>query len=123
MAHSPFFDLQQKGTVTVLSLTHRCQMIEDSLLEPLGRDLITAIQGLSSPHAVLDLSVTRFFGSGFIELLLRIWRTLQQHEDARFALCGLQQYCREVLEVTHLDQLWPIVPTVDEAIAAITPPA
>lgn len=119
MATSPLVQTQQLGTITVLSLTSRCEMIEDALLEPLGRDLLAAIQDAQHPHVVLDLSATRFFGSGFIELLLRVWKNLQLRPNSRLALCGLQEYCREVLEITHLDQLWPIVPTVPEAVDAL----
>lgn len=98
-------------------------MIEDALLEPLGRELLAAVQAAPSPLVVLDLSATRFFGSGFIELLLRVWKTLQLRPDARMAVCGLQEYCREVLQITHLDQLWPMTATAAEGVAAISEPA
>jgi hypothetical protein len=37
----------------------------------------------------------------------------------RLSLCGLTSYCREVVEITHLDQLWSIFETRDEAVGAL----
>ena len=37
----------------------------------------------------------------------------------RLALCGLSGYCREVVEITHLDQLWSIYETRDEAVQSL----
>ncbi len=60
------------------------------------------------PLLVLDLSNLRFFGSGFIEALFRAWSVLDACPGGRMSLCGLTAYCREVVEITHLDQLWRV---------------
>ena len=65
-----------------------------------------------------DLSYTKFFGSSFIEVLFRVWNRVNG-AGGKFALAGLTSYCREVLEITHLDKLWPMLPNADEAVSAI----
>jgi hypothetical protein len=32
------------------------------------------------------------------------------------SLCGLTAYCREVVGITHLDQLWRVFETREEAV-------
>ena len=58
------------------------------------------------------------FGSSFIEVLFRLWSRLNGRQG-KFALCGLSEYCHEVIDVTKLDQLWTICDTVDEAVVAV----
>jgi anti-anti-sigma regulatory factor len=66
------------------------------------------------------MAATEFFGSSFIEVLFRVWKRLNTQPHPKFAISGLQEYCREVLEVTHLDSLWPLYATRDEAVAALS---
>src|SRR4051794_2744150 len=59
------------------------------------------------PLVVLDLSQLRFFGSAFIEVMFRVWHQVNGR-GGKFALAGLTAYCREVVEITHLDRLWGV---------------
>ncbi len=58
-----------------------------------------------STALLVDLSHTKFFGSSFIEVLFRVWNRVNQ-AGGKFAICGLNSYCREVLQITHLDTVW-----------------
>ena len=74
----------------------------------------TAAQ-INPPKLALDLSHTQFFGSAFIEVMVRIWNHLKER-NGRFAICGLQTYCKEILEVAQLDSVWEIYPDQDTAV-------
>jgi anti-anti-sigma factor len=69
------------------------------------------------PLVILDLSHTKYFGSAFIEILFRAWNRLKGRDGGRFCISGLTPYCKEVIEVTHLNELWKIFDTLDQAIA------
>jgi anti-sigma B factor antagonist len=116
MSEDNFIQVSQSGSVSVIVFTKKCKLIEEAILEPVGSALSAALAVVPMPCVVLDLSNTEFFGSGFIEVLLRSWRELQQRSGSHMVLCGVQTYCREVLQITHLDQLWPIVETREAAI-------
>lgn len=120
MTDSPLTTIETIGAASVIVFGPSCELVEDSLLEPLGAELLAAVRSATPPKVVLDLSRTRFFGSGFIEVLLRIWRELQLRPESTMILCGVQTYCREVLQITHLDHLWPIVETRQEALDHLT---
>lgn len=108
------------GDVTVVVFGSEQRQLDEVGLEKIGRQLIEIAQAANPPILVLDMKPTEFFGSSFIETLFRVWKKLNLQPGAKFAISGLQPYCKEVLEVTHLDRLWPLPATREEAIAAFT---
>lgn len=108
--------IEKVGAVTVIGFSPRCELIEDALLEPVGSQLLDAVRQADPPLVLLDLTATRFFGSGFIEVLLRTWRELQLRPNSRMVMASVQTYCREILAITHLDRLWPIADTRAEGL-------
>ncbi|MDZ4687599.1 MAG: STAS domain-containing protein [Planctomycetaceae bacterium] len=119
MTEESFLIVTQDRGVNVAELSSRAQLIEEPILEPLTKELLAAASASKPPVMLLDMSQTTFFGSGFLETLFRIWKTLQARPDANLSICGLHPYCREVLEITHLDKMWPLYGTREEALAAM----
>ncbi len=107
-----------EGGVTVVTLGPEYENLEESQLETLKGSLLDVAERAEPPLVVLDLSQLRFFGSALIEALFRVWNHLKERPGGRLSLCGLTSYCREVVEITHLDQLWSIFETRDEAVRA-----
>lgn len=112
-----YLNVEQQGDVTVCTSTELCHHIDETNVEDVGRHLMTVIQNAEPPRFVLALPTVEFFGSSFIEAMFRAWNRLNSRPAAKLVLCELQPYCREVVEVTHLDRLWPIVGTREEAVA------
>lgn len=108
----------KEGDVTVVVFGPGQRQLDEVGLEALQSQLVAIARDANPPRLVLDMSVTEFFGSSFIEILFKVWKQLNTQPDARFAIAGLQEYCREVLQITHLDKLWPLFPTRAEAVAA-----
>jgi anti-sigma B factor antagonist len=108
--------ITQEQGVTVIALGADYENLNESGLEALNGMLLKAAADADPPLLVLDLSHLRFFGSGFIEALFRAWNVLNARPGGRLSLCGLTAYCREVVEITHLDQLWRVFETRDEAV-------
>lgn len=67
---------------------------------------------------LLDMSAVKFFGSSFIEVLYRLWKHTQSQQGG-FVIAGLQPICLDVLQVTHLDKLWTLVPDRESGLAAL----
>jgi len=110
--------VETRDGVTVIHLGPEYESLDESLLDELRGAILDVAETADPPKVVLDLSHTKFFGSAFIEIMFRAWKRV----DARggtFALSGLTPYCAEIVEVTHLDRLWKIYPTRDEAVAAL----
>lgn len=117
MSMSGPLNVVKDGDVTVVVFGPGQRHLDEVGLEAIGNQLIEVAGAANPPKMVLDMTATEFFGSSFIEVLFRVWKRLKAQPDARFAICGLQEYCREVLEITHLDKLWPLCATREEAVA------
>ena len=109
---------QQSG-VTVISLGPEYENLDDHTLDEVREVILKATAEADPPLVVLDLSHTKFFGSAFIEILFRAWNRVNNRERGKFCISGLTPYCAEVIEVTHLDRLWTIFKTRDEAVKAL----
>lgn len=109
------------GRVTVLALGPAYKLIDEHALDlGLGESLVESAEEADPPLVVLDLSNTQFFGSSFIEVLFRLWTKLQSRAGGRFAICGLTPHCLDVLKITHLDTLWRLTDTREEAVRAVS---
>jgi anti-anti-sigma factor len=71
------------------------------------------------PLVVLDLSRLRYFGSTFLESLICMWKRLSARPGGRMSLCGLTANCRDVLGFTHLDRIWSVFESREEAIHSL----
>ena len=109
----------RQGGVTVVSLGPEYENLDESALEGVRSAILAAAVAADPPLVVLDLSHTKFFGSACIEILFRSWNRINGRPGGRFAISGLTPYCAEVIQVTHLDRLWSIYATHDEAAAAL----
>ena len=111
-------EIRKCRDVTVIAFGPQFESLDEFTLDQIRDFGLEAAKAANPPKVVIDLSYTKFFGSSFIEVLFRVWNRVNG-AGGKFALSGLTSYCREVLEITHLDKLWPMLPNADEAVAAI----
>ncbi|MCA8985732.1 MAG: STAS domain-containing protein [Planctomycetaceae bacterium] len=118
MSQPDSIQIERIGDVFIVTLGPGYESIEGMLVKQAETELLHVIEDKSCRVLILNMSGTRFFGSAFIESLIRVWNRLKSHPDSCLALYGLQSYCEEVLTVTHLNQIWGIHPDRETAIAA-----
>lgn len=104
--------------VTVVSFGPGSVSITEDLINIVSDGLLEATQA-EPPRVLIDLSHVEFFSSSFIEVLFRVWNRIKGKEGGRFAICCLQPYCREILEVTNLDKVWELFETREAALDAM----
>lgn len=119
MADSRSLQVTKTQGVTIIALGPEYENLDEWDLDDVRNGILDATKDLDPPRVVLDLSHTKFFGSSFIEVLFRVWNRMKSLENGRFAISGLTPYCAEVLEVTHLNQLWEIFDTKEDAIKTL----
>ncbi|MFP6767644.1 MAG: STAS domain-containing protein [Planctomycetaceae bacterium] len=106
--------------VTVVTFGPKLKHLDDHAVMEHQAQLLATADDATPPCVLFDLTNVSLFGSTFIETIFRVWHRLNARPDSRFALCGLSDYCFEVLQITHLDNLWTICPTRDEAIQKLS---
>ena len=110
-----------EGDITIVEFGDDLQHLGEDVMPVVAQSVQDAGESLV-PKVLIDLSSVKFFGSSFIEVLYRLWKQMESR-NGQFVVCGLHQYCREVLEVTNLDKLWTITVDRESGLAALrTPP-
>jgi anti-sigma B factor antagonist len=105
--------------VTVIALGPEHENLDIAELENLKGILSKTAVEADLPLVVLDLSRLGYFGSSFIEAMICVWKHLHARPGGRMSLCGLTSSCREVVGITHLDQLWSVFDTREEAVHSL----
>ena len=118
MTASESLQQYRDGNITFVVFGEELKQLDEVNVANIGDRLVEIAEQTSKPLMVLDMSVTEFFGSSFIEVLFRVWKKLGTKPAAKLGLAGLQPYCREVLSVTHLDSLWPVFESRTAAVEA-----
>lgn len=103
------------GNVTVVVFGDDLKHLDEPSVIDVGQKLLEIADRAPHPFVVLDMHATEFFGSSFIEAVFRLWKKLNTKPGAKFGIAALQPYCREVLEVTHLDKLWSLFESKEAA--------
>ena len=111
-------EIHEENGVSVVFLDKRYDAFQPQSLDQLGEQLLAIASESAQPKVVLDFGRTDYFGSNFIEVVFRAWKRVRQ-KDGEFVVCGLNDFCAEILRVTRLDQVWPSYPNRDEAIRAL----
>jgi anti-sigma B factor antagonist len=109
----------REQSVTVITLGPEHEHLDDAELQNLKGVLLNTAVEADFPLVVLDLSRLGYFGSSFIEALICVWKHLNARPGGRMSLCGLTANCREVVGITHLDQLWSVFETREEAVRSL----
>ena len=76
----------------------------------------TAIKN-DSKNMVMDFESLDYISSAGLRVILKTTKDLKRLEG-KIILCSMQDYVREVFEISGFDTLLPIVPTMDDALSA-----
>ncbi|MBL4883499.1 MAG: STAS domain-containing protein [Planctomycetaceae bacterium] len=114
------FQVERCKDATIVSLGSEFDLLEGDLVKKAEDKLLEVVEDKDCSHLILDMANTRFFGSSFIESLVRVWNQLKTREHGSLQLCCLQSYCKEILEVTHLDNIWEVSDSREDALKRCT---
>lgn len=109
------FRIERHGDVAVVVPSSEVETLQWELIDQAAELMLAPITQSGAALVVIDLSELDFFGSVFLSLLLRTWKTVFEN-GGTMVLCGVSDRARELLKVTNLDTLWAIYDTRDEAI-------
>jgi anti-sigma B factor antagonist len=102
---------QDYNDVTVVELQGEL----DSDFTEMLKDSITKVIAMLKKGIVLDFSAVGFIDSKGLELLLWI-RDYCNQNKTQLRLAGLDENCRKILEVTHLDSEFERCAELSEAV-------
>ena len=112
------FRIERHGDIAVVIPSNDIEMLQWELIEQATELMVGPINQMAPPLVIIDLGEVEFFGSVFLSLLLRTWKSVFQH-GGTMVLCELSPRARELLKLTALDTLWAIYDTRKEAMDAL----
>lgn len=112
--------VQQEG-VTILELDREYDALDEARFQQ-ARDVVVRAADHSEPARLLvDMTQTVYISSSFMELLFRAWKRIRQRKG-RFAVCCPNEFCSEVLQVSRVDRLFPVLPSRAAGLAELNRP-
>jgi stage II sporulation protein AA (anti-sigma F factor antagonist) len=108
-------NLCRQDDFTVVELDRSYDALDEQPIEALTELLLREIETRQPVQLVLDFSNTVYISSRVLEVLFRSWKRVKEHHG-RMVLCSLSPFCAEVLHITHLDAIWEIEATREQAI-------
>lgn len=118
IASEKLFEIRRQGDVVVATPTANLRELEYQRILRDSEEVLAFIRNGDARNVVLDLRSTDYCGSTALELFTTLWTQVRDH-GGQMVLCNLSDHELEILEATHLDRLWPILPTLDEALRAV----
>jgi anti-anti-sigma factor len=112
------FRIERHGDVAVVIPSSEVESLQWELIEQASDLVLGPISRMETPLVIIDLSEVDYFGSVFLSLLLRTWKSVFQH-GGTMVLCGVSKRARELLKLTALDTLWAIYDSRAEAMEVL----
>ena len=97
------------------------QLQEEKLNSMIAPDLKSALVMLNAQgkkNVILDLSAVQYADSSGLSALLRA-NSMCQGAGGLFVVFGLTEHVEKLIKITHLDRVFTILPTQQEAIEAV----
>ncbi len=100
---------------SILALSPELNQVQWAEIEKIGSDVLDRLSDQKSPAFLIDLSALNYMGSALVALIVRIWKSIKEH-DGRMVIVNRHQLVFEVLKLAGLHKLWSIVETREEGI-------
>jgi len=121
MPFAKIFEVKvEANTLIVISLGDAGSLVGDDVGLELA-DLLDKIEQSEIRCAVVDLEQSAYFGTSMLQAMAAIWKRVRAR-GGKMAVCNVSETGREILHVTRFDTLWPICPSQQEALQAVSSP-
>lgn len=111
--------ISERDGVTLVLFGPEADSIYENSIQAFRAGVLEQIAAAPEPLVVVDLPHTKFFGSAFLAFLINVRKTLMERDGARLVVSGLTPYCRTVIEMAQLDELWELADSLDAGIAQL----
>lgn len=113
--HNRRLDVDNIDGVTVVNVLEKKLIDEDVILD-IGEQLFSLVDQDGRRAIVLNLENVTFLSSAFQGRIIILNKKLRMHQG-KLVLCGISKVIMPVFEITKLDKLFRIEPSLDRALA------
>ena len=112
------FAVDRVGDTVIVAPSSDLNEVAFQSIESGASQVLSVLNDPSAKNVVVDFHWTDYFGSTALAFLVRLWKRVIERKG-RMALCNLSEHEQEILRVTKLDGLWPLVGSRAEAIRMV----
>ena len=113
--NTPAFQIEELQQALIVSPLRRVSDYFETEVNDAVNLVLKRISETNPAHVILDFSAVKMFGSGMLDILLKIRKALNNNKD-RLVVCGLSDASQEVLRISNFDSFCTIYPTKEEAL-------
>jgi anti-anti-sigma factor len=113
------FETRREGDTLVISPAANLGELDSLGITAAAGGVLRLWQTLPVRNVVLDFWRTDYVGAAALGLLVQLWKAVRDR-GGRMALCNVSDHLCEILNVCHLDRLWPVYPSHKAALTAVT---
>lgn len=88
-------------------------------IETEGAEVVAALERSPARNVVVDLRQVDYCGSTALGFLVRLGQVVR-NRGGSMALCNVSEHGKAILGIVNLADTWPIHPTKEEALQAVT---
>ena len=112
------FEVEQAGDTIIVVPTVDLRELDYQRIEDGARGILDLLDGAAIQNVVLDFHRTDYYGSTALGFFLKLWKRVRMR-NGRMAFCNVSDHEKEILELTHLDHVWPLFPSRSAALKAV----
>jgi anti-anti-sigma factor len=112
------FEVEREGQTLIVTARKDLRELNYQEVEVGACEILDLLRNGTIQNVVLDFHRTDYYGSTALGFFVKLWKRVRER-GGRMAFCGVSEHEREILKITHLDGLWPICPSREEALKAV----
>lgn len=112
------FEVERLVATLIVTILNDLRELNYKEVEAGGKDILELLENGTIKNVVLDFHKSDYYGSTALAFFVKLWKRVKQCQGC-MVFCGLSDHEKEILKVTHLDGLWSICSTRDEALQAV----
>ena len=112
------FEIVHEDDVVIMTPVSDLRELDFGTTEKSASKVFDLLAEKKAKHVVIDLSKTDYYGSTALGFSVKLRKRVAD-QGGQMAICNISKHELEVLQVTRLDELWPICDSREAAIEAV----
>ena len=112
------FEWEQTGDTLVLLPRKDLGESDYEQITDSAKEVLELLSNGQVKNLVMDFSRTDYYGSTALGFFLKLWKRVKSR-SGKMAFCNVSEHEMEVLILTHLNTLWPVCKTRQDALATV----
>ena len=114
-----YFQVRRHGDLAVITPSPEVEQLPENVIQTAATMLLAPLKEDPPSNLIVDLTGVRYFGSAFIQFLLRCHLLVKQR-GSELVIAGVNDRIRELLTISALDTIWALYDTRQEALDALS---